>query len=126
MPVTKEQSDAAFGLLYNELHAPTVFNKLASDYGIVPRNAAEQQELLVLGGKLRALYNIEQEKAAAAGSSVIKRAHSHVDKLLAEASGRSATAPAALAAEISQAATALAGMPKYAHAILTLQAAQAA
>ena len=124
MAISKEQSDAAMGLLYSELHAPTVFNKLASDYGIVARTPAEQQELLVLGGKLRQLYNIEQEKAAAAGETRLKRASSHLDSLLTQATGR--TTPSAITAEVNEAAAHLARLPKFAAAVLTLQAAAAA
>ena len=125
MAISKEQSDAAMALLYSELHAPTVFNKLASDYGIVARTPAEQQELLVLGGKLRQLYNIEQEKAAAAGETRLKRASSHLDSLLAQATGRHAATPAAITAEVNEAAAHLARLPKFAAAVLTLQAAAA-
>ncbi len=119
--VTKEQATAAYQSLYNELHAPVFFHKLAEDFGIVPNGPEETAELLQLGGKLRALYTVKQAQAASPGSSMLKRANAHLDKLLQDA-GVAKPAAASDEQEIKTAAAHVALNPKYARDILTLVA----
>lgn len=119
--VTKEQAAAAYNALYNELHAPVFFHKLANDYGIVPNGPEETAELLQLGGKLRALYNVKQAAAASPGTQLLKRANAHLDKLLQDAGVGGATP--SVDHEVKAAAAQVALNPKHVRDILTLHAA---
>ncbi len=122
--ITDEQANAAFSTLYNELHAPVFFHKLASDFGIAPQNADETADLLALGGKLRYYYLAKQAEQASAGTSLLKRANAHLDKLLTGA-GVTPAPSAVLEREVKAAAARVAANPTYASAILTLQTAVA-
>src|SRR5580765_961565 len=62
--VQQPSVDDAHRLLHDEIHMPVFFEKLASDYGIRPRNEDEAQKLLEMGAYLFAVQ--EREKAAAA------------------------------------------------------------
>lgn len=60
-----EQTSAqAASLLLQQVYAPVFFAKLASDYGIQPKNDEEAQLLLEVAAKLRDRYNADGGDAA--------------------------------------------------------------
>lgn len=69
--------------LYHEVYAPTFFNKLAS-YGIRPTNEAQAQSLLRQGAKLRAAYEQDAVKTAAAQGDFLLMAEQRLDASLAK------------------------------------------
>lgn len=74
--------DQAYNVLYQRVHAPAFFNKLAS-HGIKPKSAAEAQEMLVAAGKLRTLWDAEQAEKAAAETNQLTKLSSRLDSVLA-------------------------------------------
>jgi hypothetical protein len=64
--------EAAYTKLVNEVYRPVFLEKLARDWGIVPRDEAEAQQLLDMAGELRSIENEETVKTG--GSPVINEA----------------------------------------------------
>ncbi len=75
--MTPEQ---AHNVLFDNVHAPVFFNKLAEDYGVVPQNEQEALQLLDLSDKLRVAQAQEQTKSAAQRSEFLDAAGAELDR----------------------------------------------
>lgn len=64
--VTPQQ---AHNHVYQTVHAPAFFNKLAKDFGITPRTEQEAVDLLSMGARLQEQYHSDVKQAAAGGGS---------------------------------------------------------
>ena len=64
----------AYDKLVEEVYKPVFRQKLARDWGIVPQNDVEEQQLLEMAGTLRRAEEEEQTKQAAAGATLINNA----------------------------------------------------
>lgn len=85
---TEMTGEEAWSVLHNQVYAPTVFAKLAHQYGIVPANPTEAEALLRLGQKLRTLYDAGQAKQAARQNvDLLSRAEQLLDAELAKQAG---------------------------------------
>lgn len=114
--------DKAYATLYQRVHMPVFFNKLASEYGIRPSSDAEKILMLENASKLRALYDRQNLQKTAARGSLLSRAGRELDEMLAKEGLANPTA-ASLA---KQAAHEAAMDPELASAVLTLEASQRA
>jgi hypothetical protein len=56
--------EQAFNTLVENVHVPVFFNKLAQDYGVVPQNEQEAQQLVELSHRLRSAHSEELSKSA--------------------------------------------------------------
>lgn len=56
--------DQAFNTLVENVHMPVFFSKLAQEYGVVPQNENEAQQLVELSHRLRAAHGQELDKSA--------------------------------------------------------------
>ena len=72
--------DQAQGVLFENVHAPVFFNKLAEDYGVVPQNEQEAQQLLDLSDKLRVAQGQEQTKSAGQRNEFLDAAGHELDR----------------------------------------------
>jgi len=61
--------EVAYQVIFDHVHAPVFFEKLAA-YGYYPQHAGEAQELLYLAGQLRSAQEQEMVKAAAFSGSL--------------------------------------------------------
>jgi hypothetical protein len=87
--------DQAYDFLYQQIHAPVFFTKLAQDYGIVPRDEAEAGRLLAMAADLFAAEQQDREKRAGLQGSFIGEAHDSLQRLLGkQADARNPDAPA--------------------------------
>lgn len=59
-PAVELSADDAYQLIYENVHAPSFFQKLA-EHGIVPQTQAESKDLLELGGVLLGKYAQQQD-----------------------------------------------------------------
>lgn len=118
----------AFNHLYNTVHAPAFFNKLAS-FGYQPRTEKEAAELLELAGKLRMVEQDPQVKAASAANSPYAEANQALDRALS-AYGLDGSIKQAGAQEreigLRRVASQLAADPAVFNSVLSLKAAEAA
>jgi hypothetical protein len=113
-------ADEAYRVLYEKIHAPVFFNKLAQDYGIVPADENQAQHLLEMGADLFANEQVNQEKQAGAVGDFIAQAHNSLNQLL----GKQASAPSGGPGNdrlVKQAAYQLARDPGMRAAALTYQ-----
>lgn len=124
MPQTQSQvplpgADDAYAFLYEEIHGPVFFQKLAQDYGIVPANDEQAQRLLDMGATIFRNNQQEQEKQAGLDGDFIAQAHENLNRIL----GKQAAAPAAAANArlVKQAAAQLARNPRVRAAALAYQ-----
>jgi hypothetical protein len=86
---------AAYDFLYGQIHAPVFFNKLAQDYGIVPQNEAEAQQLLDMAAEIFAAGQQARQKQASAQGSFLDGAQQSLRMLLGKQAGaRDVNAPA--------------------------------
>jgi hypothetical protein len=86
---------AAYDFLYSQIHAPVFFNKLAQDYGIVPQNEAEAQQLMEMATEIFSAGQQAQQKQANAQGSFLDGAHQSLRMLLGKQAGaRDVNAPA--------------------------------
>lgn len=108
--------DQAYNELYNRIHAPAFFAKLAKDYGIQPQSEQESLDLLAMGGQLQQAYDARQAKQASDGSQFGQ----FVQEL-----GGVPQQDAQLDAQIKAAAAEAAQIPHYANCVLTVQRAAA-
>ena len=69
----------AYDVLFGHVHLPVFFEKLAQDYGIVPENETEAQQLLEIGSKLRAAHTDELTKSATADNEFLGYANQQLD-----------------------------------------------
>jgi len=111
--------EQAYNVLFENVHAPVFFNKLASDYNIVPQNEQEALQLLDLSDKLRVAQGQEQTKSAEQRNSFLDAAGSELDR--AVYGEQDVTGDA-----IHQASTEMAADPLLKEASLTYQDAIAA
>jgi hypothetical protein len=112
--------EQAYQTLYQRLHAPVFFKKLASDYGIVPQTEQEALDLLSLGGSLRQAYEADQAKQASAAPRGQSRFSNFVGEIT-DVTGQSSVANERL---IKAAAAEAAQDPLFAQCVLTLKAAR--
>lgn len=82
----------AYNLLYNEIHAPIFFEKLA-ERGIVPQTEQEVDALLNMGASLMQSQAVARQKQAQAQGSFILKAAESLDAALADR-GLASQAPA--------------------------------
>ena len=75
--MTPEQAQ---GVLFENVHAPVFFNKLAEDYGVVPQNEQEARQLLDLSDKLRVAQAQEQTKSASQRNEFLDAASAELDR----------------------------------------------
>lgn len=75
--LTPEQ---AHRVLFDNVHAPVFFNKLAEDYGVVPQNEQEALQLLDLSDKLRVAQAQEQTKSANQRNEFLDAAGAELDR----------------------------------------------
>jgi hypothetical protein len=68
MPQSQQEFDLsheqAFNTLVENVHMPVFFSKLAQEYGVVPQNENEAQQLVELSHRLRAAHGQELDKSA--------------------------------------------------------------
>lgn len=127
MSANATPDNAAFEYLHSRVHVPVFFNKLAADYGIRPNGPDEAKMMLDLAGKLRILYDAEQEKQAAAHSGALSKLSSALDKELAKRGLAQAPANSQVVSnEVKLAAAHLMQDPEAVRSVLALQAAYAA
>tara|TARA_B100000700_G_scaffold86329_2_gene97116 strand:+ start:700 stop:1116 length:417 start_codon:yes stop_codon:yes gene_type:complete len=122
LALTAEQS---LGVLFENVHAPVFFNKLASDYNIVPQTEQEALQLLDLSDKLRALQSQEQVKSAGQRNIFLDAAGQELDIAMYGEKAAYAAAPSE-ADSIAASAAELAQHPLLKEASLTHQDAVAA
>jgi hypothetical protein len=79
---TQEEQDA-YRLLYDQIHAPIFFEKLA-EWGIEPQSEEEMATLLRMGGNLMRSQVLDQQKQASARGSFIMKAAADLDAALAD------------------------------------------
>ena len=75
--MTPEQ---AHNVLFDNVHAPVFFNKLAEDYGVVPQNEQEALQLLDLSDTLRVAQAQEHTKSAAQRNEFLDAAGAELDR----------------------------------------------
>lgn len=80
-------AQSAFNTLFNEVHAPVFFAKLAQDYGIHPQSQEEASKMLHVAGKLRNVYVADQVKQASTRVSALDTLDSKLDSLLGNTHG---------------------------------------
>jgi len=110
-------NESAFNLVNTEVYVPVFFTKLANDYGIRPRNAAEVEQMLSMSAQLREQAELEEKQAAAAGNPLLNSAQQHLNSVL---EARGARVSGFNDSIIKKAAAEKAVDPNIAHAILTL------
>lgn len=106
--------DQATNLLYENIHVPLFFNKLATAHGIAPATEAEATSMLTLASQLRFLHESQQKEAASATGRLVNKGLAQVDALL----GKQASAAGAVDAELRQVADACINVPEYLEAAL--------
>ncbi len=111
--------DPAYELVNHEVYAPVFFTKLATDYGIRPKNPQEAQQMLSMASQLRDSFEQEEKQAAAAGNPMLNLAHQHLNSVLAS---RGHAVTGLNESVIEKAAADKATEPALAHAILSLLA----
>jgi hypothetical protein len=121
MPTMNPQE--AHNTLYQRVHVPVFFNKLASDFGIVPQNEQEAYDMLTIAGKLRTLYDNEKQAKVKAASSKLSKLNADLDAELAKLG--QAPEPQVNQA-VKQASTELLRDPSIVASVLTLMQAAAA
>lgn len=87
-------AEDAYGLLYEQIHAPVFFQKLAQDYGIVPANDEQAARLLQMGADLFLNEQREQEKQAGLRGDFIAQAQEQLDRVLGKQAGYGPANPA--------------------------------
>jgi hypothetical protein len=112
---TQQEAEDAMTTLYREVHIPAFFEKLANDYGIVPRDEAEAIKMLDQAEKLATLQAQTPTKQA----SLLDRGGAKLDALLKKAG---AATPADNREIKTAAANAATKRPDLAAAALTLLA----
>jgi hypothetical protein len=124
MPQTQQvqlpAAEDAYGLLYEQIHAPVFFQKLAQDYGIVPANDEQAARLLQMGADLFLNDRQEQEKQAASRGDFIAQAQEQLDRILGK-QGSHGPANPANDRLVKQAASQLARNPHVRAAALAYQ-----
>lgn len=68
--------------LVTQIYAPVFFSKLASAYGIEPRDEAEAEALLRMGSKLAQAHAQDMAKSAQAAGSFLSEAEAGLDRAL--------------------------------------------
>jgi len=72
----------AYQKLIQKVYAPVFFEKLATDWNILPQNDEERAQLLELGGILRQTTETEIVKQAQAGNDFLKQATESLKSVL--------------------------------------------
>ena len=108
----------AYDVLFGNVHMPVFFEKLAQDYGVVPQNEQEAQQLLEMGAKLRVAHSEELVKSGSHENSFLGAANSHLDETLGAAGVDDAAAQEGAIMEVS---AALAQDPTLQQAVLSYQ-----
>ena len=84
MPVqTPDFPTPAYQTMVEKVHKPVFLQKLARDWGVVPRNEVEEQTLLEMAGTLRRVEDEESVKQANEGTSLISEAGDRLKTALA-------------------------------------------
>ncbi len=112
--------DTAYAVVHNRVYGPVFFEKLAHDFGIVPKDDAEGLMMLGMAAQLRAAHDKEQEKQAAAYNP-LAAAQAHLNVQLTKlgyAQPQNQIAPRL----VKRAAADASFDPELAHAILSMQA----
>jgi hypothetical protein len=125
MPQNQNQAQAtpeeqeAYRLLFDQIHAPVFFEKLA-EFGIEPQSEGEMNALLKMGADLmRSESAVRQKQASARGSFILQAAQS-LDEALADR-GLVPTPDAEFDGVIKAAAYRIAQDPAVQRAALTYQ-----
>jgi hypothetical protein len=115
---TPEEQDA-YRTLFDEIHAPVFFEKLA-EHGIEPQSETEMAALLDMGAKLMLSQRAAQVKQAQAQGSFVLQAHESLNVALAE---RGLAPPPVAASDgvIKQAAARVASEGRFQQAALAYQ-----
>jgi len=119
---------AAYALLWDQIHVPVFFQKLAS-YGFSPENAQQAGSLLGLAAKLRSVGASPAAEKFAAANDPFGQASNELDSVLAklglDGGVKSAQAAEERAAR-SELAAAFAAESDVYNSVLSLKAAEAA
>lgn len=116
---SEQAQDEAYQLLHNAIYAPSLFSKLASDYGIHASTPAEKEAVLTMADELRAAHEEKRAAAAAAHSSDLVKAANDLVKHRSQ-NGTVPTTPVRELPAVKQAAARWAANPQIAHAALTV------
>jgi hypothetical protein len=119
MDATPEEQQA-YRLLYDQIHAPVFFEKLA-ERGVEPQSEQEVQALLMMGANLMQTQTLERQKRASSqeGSFILKAAQS-LDAALRE-SGLALPSSTAVDQVIKSASYQVAKDPAVQQAAITYQ-----
>ena len=115
-------SDTAYSVVQNRIHAPVFFTKLARDYGIAPATPDEAATMLEMAAQIRAASDATEKQAAANQQSPLAGAQAHLNSQL-QRMGMTHIANPGMQNQVKQAAVQAAFDPEIAHAILSLQTA---
>jgi len=74
--------EQAYNVLFENVHMPVFFSKLAEDYGVVPQNEQEAKQLLDLSDKLRVAQSQEQTKSAGQRNEFLDAAGHELDRAI--------------------------------------------
>jgi hypothetical protein len=77
------EEEQAYQLLFNQVHAPVFFEKLAA-HGIEPQSPEEMEALLEMGTSLMFTHQADQQKQAAARGSFIIEARDSLNAALSQ------------------------------------------
>lgn len=119
---TQQEIDNASATLYREVHVPAFFEKLANDYGIVPKTEQEAVAMLTQAEQLAQVYAATPTKQA----SLLEKGGKRIEALLKTAGVASAAAAPTTTQVKAAAHGAARNRPDLAEAVLMLQAAQTA
>jgi hypothetical protein len=121
------EPQAAFDLLFQNVHSEVFFGKLASA-GVSPRNQKEASDMLELAGRLRVLEEDPRVQKAAQVDSPYARMIADLDEAMAANgldSGVKAAADREYGVAVNQAAARLMQDPNIYNSVLSVKAAQA-
>lgn len=76
--------EVAHGFLMQEVYVPVFLEKLANDFGIVPQNEQEVENLLKIASQLTALQEQEQVKQASSRSTLISAATDSLENVMGQ------------------------------------------
>lgn len=126
-PGASDNAVTAYATIHSRVYAPVFFEKLASDYGIVPENDDESRDMLIMATKLRTAHEATQQqkiaKASSSRQSFLKAAHSNLDAVLAKHGLAETPSQPDINAEVKAAAATLTLDPEISQAVMQMFAA---
>ena len=106
--------------MFQNVHAPVFFQKLAQDYGVVPENEHEATQLLEMAGKLRYAQQDELSKSAGDRADFLGEANNELSAQLG-LPGQATGTDHEFDSAIKQASVEMAKDPVLQEAVLTYQ-----